>query len=179
MNAARIRSQFWVDRWRQVSVQIGPLRRTVVSYLTCGCKQRFQPFVPPKADAQPTVSQMNSQALLSDVLSPAKTSLSSVRILRAPALETGTPVQSKQTNSLPLGENYDMKLAKLSGARTLPWYLAALAPVAIAGCAGAFVGHFAVVTVALGIFVATLTLGKTNVSASVGADVKVEKIEVV
>ncbi|MFO0666363.1 MAG: hypothetical protein U0174_20580 [Polyangiaceae bacterium] len=58
-----------------------------------------------------------------------------------------------------------MKLAKHSGAKTLPWYLAALAPVAIAGCAGAFVGHFAVVTVALGIFVATLTLGRTATTA--------------
>lgn len=68
-----------------------------------------------------------------------------------------------------------MKLATISGARTLPWYLAALAPVAIAGCAGAFVGHFAVVTVALGIFIATLTLGRTATVAggvSVPGDVK-------
>lgn len=71
-----------------------------------------------------------------------------------------------------------MKLAKLSGARTLPWYLAALAPVAIAGCAGAFVGHLAVVTVALGIFVATLTLGRTNVTADVSVK-SVDKVEVV
>jgi hypothetical protein len=43
-----------------------------------------------------------------------------------------------------------------------PWYLAALAPLAVAGCSGAFVGHFAVLAVTIGIFVGTLSLGRTT-----------------
>ncbi len=43
-----------------------------------------------------------------------------------------------------------------------PWYLAALAPLAVAGCSGAFLGHFAVLAVTIGIFVGTLSLGKTK-----------------
>ena len=41
-----------------------------------------------------------------------------------------------------------------------PWYLAAIAPIAIAGCSGALLGHFAVRAVTLGIFFGTLSLGK-------------------
>jgi len=41
-----------------------------------------------------------------------------------------------------------------------PWYLAAIAPVAIAGCSGALLGHFAVLAVTLGIFFGTLSLGR-------------------
>jgi hypothetical protein len=41
-----------------------------------------------------------------------------------------------------------------------PWYFVAIAPIAAAGCAGAFIGHFAVLAVALCIFVGTLTLGR-------------------
>ena len=41
-----------------------------------------------------------------------------------------------------------------------PWYLAALAPIAIAGCSGAMMGHLAVLVVTIGIFVGTLSLGK-------------------
>ena len=41
-----------------------------------------------------------------------------------------------------------------------PWYLAAIAPIAVAGCSGAFLGHFAVLAVTLGIFIGTLQLGK-------------------
>jgi hypothetical protein len=44
-----------------------------------------------------------------------------------------------------------------------PWYLAALAPLAIAGCSGALglaAGHFAVLALAIGIFVGTLSLGR-------------------
>ena len=41
-----------------------------------------------------------------------------------------------------------------------PWYLAALAPLAVAGCSGAFLGHFAVLAVTIGIFVGTLSLGR-------------------
>ena len=46
-----------------------------------------------------------------------------------------------------------------------PWYLAALAPIAIAGCSGALMGHVAVLAVTIGIFVGTLSLGR-NASAS-------------
>jgi hypothetical protein len=41
-----------------------------------------------------------------------------------------------------------------------PWYLAALAPIAIAGCSGALMGHVAVLAVTIGIFVGTLSLGR-------------------
>ena len=41
-----------------------------------------------------------------------------------------------------------------------PWYLAAIAPIAVAGCSGAFLGHFAVLAVTVGIFVGTLSLGR-------------------
>jgi hypothetical protein len=40
-----------------------------------------------------------------------------------------------------------------------PWYLVAVAPIAVAGCSGAFLGHCAVLAVTLCIFVGTLTLG--------------------
>jgi hypothetical protein len=40
-----------------------------------------------------------------------------------------------------------------------PWYLVAVAPIAIAGCSGAFMGQCAVLAVTLCIFVGTLTLG--------------------
>lgn len=43
-----------------------------------------------------------------------------------------------------------------------PWYLAALAPIAIAGCSGAMMGHLAVLVVTIGIFVGTLSLGRHN-----------------
>jgi hypothetical protein len=41
-----------------------------------------------------------------------------------------------------------------------PWYLAALAPIAVAGYSGALMGHVAVLAVAIGIFVGTLSLGR-------------------
>ena len=41
-----------------------------------------------------------------------------------------------------------------------PWYLAAIAPLAVAGCSGAFFGHFAVLALTLGIFFGTLSLGR-------------------
>jgi hypothetical protein len=44
-----------------------------------------------------------------------------------------------------------------------PWYLAALAPIAIAGCSGALMGHAAVLVVTIGIFVGTLSLGRQTV----------------
>jgi hypothetical protein len=42
-----------------------------------------------------------------------------------------------------------------------PWYLAALAPFAAIGCSGAYLGHAAVVVLTLGIFLGTLSLGRT------------------
>jgi hypothetical protein len=42
-----------------------------------------------------------------------------------------------------------------------PWYLVAIAPIAVAGCSGAFLGQFAVLGVTICIFVGTLTLGRT------------------
>jgi hypothetical protein len=51
-----------------------------------------------------------------------------------------------------------------------PWYLAALAPIAIAGCSGALMGHMAVLAVTVGIFIGTLSLGRQSASAS--AEVK-------
>ncbi len=56
-----------------------------------------------------------------------------------------------------------------------PWYLAALAPIAVAGCSGTLMGHVAVLAVTIGIFVGTLSLGRqTNApadSSSVAAQV--------
>ena len=52
-----------------------------------------------------------------------------------------------------------------------PWYLAALAPIAVAGCSGALMGHVAVLALAIGIFVGTLSLGRAHASndASLGS----------
>ncbi len=48
-----------------------------------------------------------------------------------------------------------------------PWYLVAIAPIAVAGCSGAFLGQCAVLAVTLCIFVGTLTLGRhTGASAT-------------
>ena len=44
--------------------------------------------------------------------------------------------------------------------KVTPWCLAALAPIAVAGCSGTFLGHFAVLALTLGIFFGTLSLGK-------------------
>ncbi len=41
-----------------------------------------------------------------------------------------------------------------------PWYIAALAPIAVAGCSGAVLGHVAVLVVTVAIFVGTLSLGR-------------------
>ena len=52
-----------------------------------------------------------------------------------------------------------------------PWYLVAIAPIAIAGCSGAFMGQCAVLAVTLCIFVGTLTWGRqTRAAAAVLAD---------
>ena len=47
-----------------------------------------------------------------------------------------------------------------------PWYLVAIAPIAVAGCSGAFLGQCAVLAVTLCIFVGTLTLGRQPRAAS-------------
>lgn len=54
-----------------------------------------------------------------------------------------------------------------------PWYLAALAPIAIAGCSGALMGQLAVLAVAVGIFVGTLSLGRSSsaVAEARGAEI--------
>ena len=44
-----------------------------------------------------------------------------------------------------------------------PWYLVAIAPIAVAGCSGAFLGHVAVLAVTLCIFIGTLSLGRGQV----------------
>ena len=46
-----------------------------------------------------------------------------------------------------------------------PWYLVAIAPIAVAGCSGAFLGHFAVLAVTLCIFFGTLSLGRSRTAA--------------
>ena len=52
-----------------------------------------------------------------------------------------------------------------------PWYLVAIAPIAVAGCSGAFMGQCAVLAVTLCIFVGTLTLGRqTPATRAVLAD---------
>jgi hypothetical protein len=59
-----------------------------------------------------------------------------------------------------------------------PWYLAALAPIAVAGCSGALMGHVAVLAVAIGIFVGTLSLGRPPApSASGGAQAVVTQLD--
>lgn len=47
-----------------------------------------------------------------------------------------------------------------------PWYLAALAPIAIAGCSGVLMGHVAVLAVTIAIFVGTLSLGRHTASSA-------------
>jgi hypothetical protein len=47
-----------------------------------------------------------------------------------------------------------------------PWYLVAVAPIAVAGCSGAFLGHCAVLAVTLCIFVGTLSLGRQSAHAA-------------
>ncbi len=58
-----------------------------------------------------------------------------------------------------------------------PWYLAALAPLAVAGCSGAFLGHFAVLAVTIGIFVGTLSLGRTTKADLAAKQPAIEAVE--
>ena len=55
----------------------------------------------------------------------------------------------------PLGEHGDRM-------RIAPWYLAALAPFAAIGYSGAHLGHVFVVLLTVGIFLGTLSLGRTR-----------------
>ena len=56
-----------------------------------------------------------------------------------------------------------------------PWYLAAIAPIAVAGCSGTLLGHFAVLAVTLGIFVGTLSLGRHPAASAKGIAALEEK----
>jgi hypothetical protein len=47
-----------------------------------------------------------------------------------------------------------------------PWYLVAIAPIAVAGCSGAFLGQCAVLAVTLCIFFGTLTMSRHPRAAS-------------
>jgi hypothetical protein len=43
-----------------------------------------------------------------------------------------------------------------------PFYLAAIAPLAVASCSGEFLGHVTVLALTLGIFFGTLSLGRRS-----------------
>lgn len=58
-----------------------------------------------------------------------------------------------------------------------PWYLAALAPIAIAGCSGALMGQLAVLAVAVGIFVGTLSLGRHQTTSSTVTEARAGELE--
>jgi hypothetical protein len=53
--------------------------------------------------------------------------------------------------------------------RLTPWYFVAIAPIAVAGCSGAFLGHLAVLAVTLCIFVGTLSLGRAQQDSTLSA----------
>ncbi|MBI4701451.1 MAG: hypothetical protein HY744_09875 [Deltaproteobacteria bacterium] len=53
--------------------------------------------------------------------------------------------------------------------RIAPWYLAALAPFAGVGYSGVHLGHALIVALAVGIFVGTLSLGRSVRAAGVEA----------
>ena len=56
-----------------------------------------------------------------------------------------------------------------------PWYLAALAPIAVGGCSGTLLGHVAVLALAIGIFVGTLSLGRAHASGAATENAPVDK----
>jgi hypothetical protein len=59
-----------------------------------------------------------------------------------------------------------------------PWYFAAIAPIAAAGCSGALLGHCAVLCVTVGIFIGTLSLGRhTSPAAAEPASSAAQTIE--
>ena len=51
-----------------------------------------------------------------------------------------------------------------------PWVLVAFAPIAVAGCSGAFLGHCAVLAVTVCIFIGTLTLGRHPATVALRSD---------
>lgn len=63
-------------------------------------------------------------------------------------------------------------LAEIPRMKLTPWYLVAIAPIAVAGCSGAFMGQCAVLAVTLCIFVGTLTLGRHSSSSASSAVVE-------
>ncbi len=56
-----------------------------------------------------------------------------------------------------------------------PWYFVAIAPIAVAGCSGAFMGQCAVLAVTICIFIGTLTLGRQSTHPKGPADVSETK----
>lgn len=56
------------------------------------------------------------------------------------------------------------------------WYLVALAPIAVAGCSGAMMGQLAVLAVAVGIFVGTLSLGRVQTGSATDAATSVTQV---
>jgi hypothetical protein len=56
-----------------------------------------------------------------------------------------------------------------------PFFLAALAPVAVAGWSGAFLGHFAVLAVTLGIFFGTLSLNRKKAAPALEGEAATTK----
>ena len=58
-----------------------------------------------------------------------------------------------------------------------PWYLAALAPIAIAGCSGALMGHVAVLAVAIAIFVGTLSLGRAHAADAASLSAQTSEVQ--
>jgi hypothetical protein len=57
-----------------------------------------------------------------------------------------------------------------------PWYFAAVAPIAVAGFMGAFVGQCAVLALTIGIFVGTLSLGKHAPAAHAAESAKTTEL---
>jgi hypothetical protein len=51
-----------------------------------------------------------------------------------------------------------------------PWYLVAIAPIAVAGCSGAFLGQCAVLAVTLCIFVGTLMVGQGRAAGAAASE---------
>jgi hypothetical protein len=58
-----------------------------------------------------------------------------------------------------------MSPAENSRMNLTPWYFVAIAPIAVAGCSGAFLGQCAVLAVTICIFVGTLNLGRQPAAA--------------
>ena len=55
----------------------------------------------------------------------------------------------------------------LARMKLTPWYFVAFAPIAVAGCSGAFLGQCAVLAVTLCIFFGTLALGRHHPGTAV------------